>query len=82
MPASTISAKDDRLAVIAVSVLAYILQDVLHEGLGHGVTAERSPPCDHEHGRATAFSQEAHQANVPTVSVPREGAAAPGRRGN
>ncbi len=32
-------AKDDRLTVIAISVLACILQDILHEGLGHGVTA-------------------------------------------
>jgi hypothetical protein len=34
-----VSAKDDRLTVIAISALACILQDVLHEGLGHGVTA-------------------------------------------
>jgi len=33
------SVRDDRLTVIAASVLACILQDVLHEGLGHGVTA-------------------------------------------
>jgi len=33
------SAKDDRLTLIAISALACILQDVLHEGLGHGVTA-------------------------------------------
>ncbi|MGA8030413.1 MAG: hypothetical protein WB992_25000 [Bryobacteraceae bacterium] len=33
------SGKDDRLTLIAISALAYILQDVLHEGLGHGVTA-------------------------------------------
>jgi len=33
------SAKDDRLTVIAISALACILQDVLHEGLGHGITA-------------------------------------------
>ena len=32
-------AKDDRLTLIAISALACILQDVLHEGLGHGVTA-------------------------------------------
>jgi hypothetical protein len=32
-------AKDDRLTLISISVLACILQDVLHEGLGHGVTA-------------------------------------------
>ena len=31
--------QDDRPTVIAVSVLACVLQDVLHEGLGHGVTA-------------------------------------------
>ena len=39
MLASVVSAKDDRLTVIAISALACILQDVLHEGLGHGVTA-------------------------------------------
>jgi hypothetical protein len=33
------STKDDKLTLIAISVLACILQDVLHEGLGHGVTA-------------------------------------------
>lgn len=32
-------ANDDRLTVIAISALACILPDVLHEGLGHGVTA-------------------------------------------
>jgi hypothetical protein len=39
MPAHMVSAKDDRLTVIAIAALACILQDVLHEGLGHGVTA-------------------------------------------
>jgi len=33
------SSKDDRLTLISISALACILQDVLHEGLGHGVTA-------------------------------------------
>ncbi len=33
------TAKDDLLTIIAIAVLACILQDVLHEGLGHGVTA-------------------------------------------
>src|SRR5450755_4341647 len=37
-PAQT-KAKDDQLTVIAISACACILQDVLHEGLGHGVTA-------------------------------------------
>jgi len=37
--ANSASAKDDRLTLIAISALACILQDVLHEGLGHGLTA-------------------------------------------
>ncbi len=39
MTSSVAPAKDDKLTVIAISALACILQDVLHEGLGHGVTA-------------------------------------------
>jgi|SRR5580658_368504 hypothetical protein len=39
MLASVVPAKDDKLTTIAISALACILQDVLHEGLGHGVTA-------------------------------------------
>jgi hypothetical protein len=39
MPAAAVSAKDDRATLIAISALACILQDILHEGLGHGVTA-------------------------------------------
>ncbi len=30
---------DDRVTVVAVAALACVVQDVLHEGLGHGVTA-------------------------------------------
>jgi hypothetical protein len=30
---------DDRLTLIAISVLACVVGNVLHEGLGHGVTA-------------------------------------------
>ncbi len=33
------SVKDDSLTIISISVLACIVQDILHEGLGHGVTA-------------------------------------------
>ena len=39
MSAETAPAKHDRITIIAVAALACILQDVLHEGLGHGVTA-------------------------------------------
>jgi hypothetical protein len=31
--------RDDRLTVIAIAAIACVVQDVLHEGLGHGVTA-------------------------------------------
>jgi hypothetical protein len=33
------TARDDRATVIAIAAIACIVQDVLHEGLGHGVTA-------------------------------------------
>ncbi len=39
VPESAVSMKDDRLTIIAIAALACILGDVLHEGLGHGVTA-------------------------------------------
>jgi hypothetical protein len=39
VPDKRASTKDDRLTLIAISALGCILQDVLHEGLGHGVTA-------------------------------------------
>ncbi len=39
MSAETLPAKYNRLTIIAVAALACILQDVLHEGLGHAVTA-------------------------------------------
>lgn len=39
MSAGTAPAKDDRLTLVAISVLACVLQDILHEGLGHAVTA-------------------------------------------
>jgi hypothetical protein len=31
--------EDDRVTVVALSAIACVVQDVLHEGLGHGVTA-------------------------------------------
>ena len=39
MPSAGASGKDDIFTVISISALACMLQDVLHEGLGHGVTA-------------------------------------------
>src|SRR6202050_4556613 len=39
MPGTAVPPHDDRPTLIAVSALACILQDVLHEGLGHAVIA-------------------------------------------
>jgi hypothetical protein len=39
MPTAAVTGEDDRATLVAISALACILQDVLHEGLGHGVTA-------------------------------------------
>jgi hypothetical protein len=39
MPAGPVIVKDDRLTLVSISVLACVLQDILHEGLGHAVTA-------------------------------------------
>jgi hypothetical protein len=39
MPGESAGASDDRPTIVFISVLGYVLQDLLHEGLGHGVTA-------------------------------------------
>ncbi len=39
MPADAAPRKDDGLTIVSISVLACVLQDILHEGLGHAVTA-------------------------------------------
>ena len=54
VPAHPLSAKDDKLTLIAISALACMLQNVLHEGLGHGVTA---------------WLSGAHQITVSTVAL-------------
>jgi hypothetical protein len=46
--------RDDSLTVISISALACILQDLLHEGLGHGVTA---------------WLNGAHQITMSTVAL-------------
>jgi hypothetical protein len=33
------TARDDRLTVVAIAAIACVVQDVLHEGIGHGLTA-------------------------------------------
>jgi hypothetical protein len=61
------SRQDDRTTVIAVSVLACILQDVLHEGLGHGVTAWLSG------ARQVTMSTVALQSDIETRWVSANG---------
>src|SRR6201993_711589 len=61
------SRKDDRITVIAVSVLACVLQDVLHEGLGHGVTASLSG------ARQVTLSTVALQSDIETRWVSANG---------
>ena len=67
MPEGALSAKDDRLTVTAVSVLACILQDVLHEGLGHGVTAGLSG------ARRVTMSTVALQSDIDTPWIAANG---------
>jgi hypothetical protein len=59
--------KDDRVTLIAISVLACFLQDVLHEGLGHGVTAWLSG------ARSITLSTVALQANIDTRWISANG---------
>lgn len=61
------SPQDDRITLIAVSALACILQDVLHEGLGHGVTAWLSG------SRQVTMSTVALQSDIETRWVSANG---------
>lgn len=63
----SLSTKDDRLTVIAISALACVLQDVLHEGLGHGVTAWLSG------ARRLAISTVALQSDIATRWISANG---------
>lgn len=58
---------DDRVTVITVSVLACVLQDVLHEGVGHGVTAWLSG------ARQVTLSTVALQSDIETRWVSANG---------
>jgi hypothetical protein len=62
-----VSAKDDRLTLIAISALACILQDVLHEGLGHGATAWLSG------ARTVTMSTVAMQCDIDTRWISANG---------
>ena len=59
--------KDDRYTLIAISALAYILQDILHEGLGHAVTAWWSG------ARQITISTVAMQSDISTRWISASG---------
>jgi len=65
--AATAPAKDDRLTLISISALACILQDILHEGLGHGVTAWLSG------ARTITISTVAMQSDISTKWISANG---------
>jgi hypothetical protein len=67
MVANDGSLQDDRGTVLSVSALACILQDVLHEGLGHGVTAWLSG------ARQVTMSTVALQSDIETRWVSANG---------
>lgn len=54
MSTAATPANDDRLTLVAISALACVLQDILHEGLGHAVTA---------------WLSGAHQVTLSTVAM-------------
>lgn len=62
-----VSEKDDLPTIIAISALGCILQDVLHEGLGHGVTAWLSG------ARSVTMSTVALQCDIDTRWISANG---------
>jgi hypothetical protein len=67
MPVSGASVKDDKLTIIAIAALACILQDLLHEGLGHGMTALLSG------ARSVTMSTVALQSDIETRWISANG---------
>ncbi len=67
MSATAPAAKDDLLTLIAISALGYIVPDILHEGLGHGVTAWLSG------ARTLSISTVALQSDISTRWISANG---------
>ena len=67
MPTTPPAAKDDLLTLIAISALGYIVPDILHEGLGHGVTAWLSG------ARTLSISTVALQSDISTRWISANG---------
>src|SRR5579863_2571947 len=67
MSDNPVPAKNDLPTMITVSALACILQDVLHEGLGHGVTAWLSG------ARRITMSTVALQSDIETRWISANG---------
>lgn len=67
MPSATAVRKDDALTIISLAILACILQDILHEGLGHGLTAWLSG------ARLVTISTVAMQSDISTRWISANG---------
>jgi hypothetical protein len=61
------TARDDRVTIIAIAAIACVVQDVLHEGLGHGVTAWLSG------ARSVTVSTVALQSDLDTRLIAANG---------
>jgi hypothetical protein len=61
------TSRDDRVTVIAIAAIACVVQDVLHEGLGHGVTAWLSG------ARSVTMSTVALQSDIDTRLIAANG---------
>jgi len=67
MEPQTAAAPDDRFTIVAMAVLACVVQDLLHEGLGHGVTAWLSG------ARRLTISTVALQSDITTRWISANG---------
>ena len=67
MPPASAARKDDALTIVSLAILACILQDILHEGLGHGVTAWLSG------ARLVTISTVAMQSDISTRWISANG---------
>jgi hypothetical protein len=59
--------KDDTITIVSIAILACILQDILHEGLGHGLTAWLSG------ARLVTISTVAMQSDISTRWISANG---------
>jgi hypothetical protein len=67
MPSTYAARKDDVLTIVSLAILACIAQDILHEGIGHGLTAWLSG------ARLVTISTVAMQSDISTRWISANG---------